>query len=190
MRFSLPSFRAALAATLALLLVGAGLATAPAAFAAPGQTVTIGFASATGSVAETSWAVTNLVIQTSDGDPLEAPVSFNLTHTGGTASHPGDFNLNGGNTTLDPATTPVNTPMGFTVASIVSDSVVEPNETFQVTLSNVSGATVTQASSTLTITNNDVATVTVADVSQAEGNAGTSTMTFTVQVDSAVQNGF
>jgi hypothetical protein len=184
------SLRAAFAAPIALLLVGAGLVAAPmpAAFAA--QDVTIGFVSATNTVSEaTSSAIVDLIITTSDGLPLASSVQVTFAHTGGTAANGVDVNPNIGTVTFS-SVVPVNQAMPFLAASIYSDDVVEPNETFQLTMSNVTGATVTQASTTITISNDDVATVTVADVSQPEGNTGTSTMPFTAQVDKAVQGGF
>jgi len=73
---------------------------------------------------------------------------------------------------------------------ILGDTVVEPHETFYITLSNPSNATLTKATGTGTIPDDDTAAITIADVSLPEGNAGTSVMTFTATLDKAVSGGF
>ncbi len=61
------------------------------------------------------------------------------------------------------------------------DSTVEPDETFNVNLSNPSNATIADNQGVGTITNDDVpASFAIDDVTQIEGNAGTSTFAFTV----------
>ena len=66
--------------------------------------------------------------------------------------------------------------------TVCGDTAVEPNETFNVNLSGVTGGTITDAQGVGTITNDDVApaTLAISDVTQAEGNSGTSTFSFTV----------
>jgi serine/threonine-protein kinase len=72
---------------------------------------------------------------------------------------------------------------------INGDTVVEPNETFIVTLANVSGATVGDGQATGTIVNDDSSTsvpqLSIADVSINEGRRGTRLATFTVRLSSA-----
>ena len=69
--------------------------------------------------------------------------------------------------------------------TIAGDTAVEPDETFFVNLSNVTGnATITDAQGIGTITNDDQAqqqpALTINDVAISEGNTGTRTLTFTV----------
>ncbi len=65
--------------------------------------------------------------------------------------------------------------------TINGDALVEPNETFEVTLSNATGATVTKAIGVGTITNDDaLPTLSIADFTTTEGNAGLKAFTFTV----------
>ena len=64
--------------------------------------------------------------------------------------------------------------------TVNGDVVIEPNETFFVNVSNVSGATVADGQGVGTIQNDDSPSLTVTDVSQSEGNSGTTTFTFTV----------
>ena len=73
----------------------------------------------------------------------------------------------------------------FTVAT-TENTAVDLDRTFQVSL-NISNAagTVSGGSAIATITNDDAATVTVNDASASEGDA----MTFTVTLDTAVENG-
>lgn len=84
---------------------------------------------------------------------------------------------------LTPATVAF-TP-GRTVAiafvTIKGDTLIEPNETFRLNLSNPLGATIADAQALCTITNDDRAPlVSVNDVTITEGSVGTKTATFTV----------
>lgn len=67
--------------------------------------------------------------------------------------------------------------------TINGDTNIEPNETFFVNVTNVSGANVTDGQGQGTITNDDLPTLSLNDVSQNEGNGGTSTFTFTVSLN-------
>ena len=64
---------------------------------------------------------------------------------------------------------------------VIGDTLHEPNETFFVNVSNVSGATVAKAQGVGTIVNDDLLpSLSINDVSVTEGNAGTTTATLTV----------
>jgi predicted extracellular nuclease len=72
--------------------------------------------------------------------------------------------------------------------TVNGDGTVEPNETFLVNVTNVSGATVADGQGQGTITNDDfppVPTVSVSDASIAEGQSGVSYLTFTVSLSFA-----
>ena len=69
----------------------------------------------------------------------------------------------------------------FTVL-VNGDVVLEPNETFFVNVTNVTGATVTDGQGQGTIVNDDSPNLTINDVALNEGNAGTTTFTFTVSL--------
>jgi len=73
--------------------------------------------------------------------------------------------------------------------NINGDVAVEPNETFFVNVTNVSGATVTDGQGTGTIQNDDLPALTVNDVSQNEGNSGTTTFSFTVSLSTVAPAG-
>ena len=66
------------------------------------------------------------------------------------------------------------------VVTVNGDTAIEPDETFQVSLSNVVGANVTDGLAIGTIRNNDCICLRIGDVSIVEGHAGTSTLTFTI----------
>ena len=73
--------------------------------------------------------------------------------------------------------------------TVNGDTVVEGNETVNLTLSNASGATIATGSAVGTITNDDVAvvlpTLAVSDATVTEGNSGTKVMSFTVTLSAA-----
>jgi uncharacterized repeat protein (TIGR01451 family) len=64
--------------------------------------------------------------------------------------------------------------------TVTGDVNIEPNETFLVNVTNVSGATVGDGQGAGTIQNDDSPTLNINDVSASEGNSGTTTFTFTV----------
>lgn len=72
----------------------------------------------------------------------------------------------------------------FDVA-VNGDVKIEPNETFFVNVSNVTGASVTDGQGVGTIISEDIPALSINDVSIAEGNGGTSTATFTVMLSPA-----
>ena len=70
--------------------------------------------------------------------------------------------------------------------SVIGDTKIENNETFQVNLSNPTGpAALGTASAIGTIQNDDVPSLSINNVSQTEGDSGTKTYTFTVTLSSA-----
>jgi uncharacterized repeat protein (TIGR01451 family) len=71
----------------------------------------------------------------------------------------------------------------FTV-TVNGDTAIEPDETFFVNVTNVSGATLTDGQGVGTIQNDDLPALSINDVTQNEGNAGTSTFSFTVHLSS------
>ena len=64
--------------------------------------------------------------------------------------------------------------------TVNGDSSIEPNETFLVNISNVSGATVTDTQGVGTIQNDDSPSLSITDVTAAETDSGTTTFTFRV----------
>ncbi|MBA2702643.1 MAG: lamin tail domain-containing protein [Blastocatellia bacterium] len=73
------------------------------------------------------------------------------------------------------------TTYSFTV-TVNGDVAIEPNETFFVNVTNVTGATVTYGQGVGTIQNDDLPALSVNDVSLTEGNGGPKTFSFTVSL--------
>ena len=69
--------------------------------------------------------------------------------------------------------------------TINGDTVVEPDETFQVRLGVPTGADLAKGIGTITITNDDVPAVSIADATVTEGNSGTKTVTLTLTLSAA-----
>ena len=80
---------------------------------------------------------------------------------------------------------------GSVVVSIVTDSTIESNEDFTVTLSGVTNvnAAGNDLVATGTIQNDDLPTLSITDVSAAEGNTGITAFTFTVTLSAAPPSG-
>lgn len=76
----------------------------------------------------------------------------------------------------------------FTV-TVNGDAVIEPDETFFVNVTNVSGATLTDGQGVGTIQNDDLPTLTINDVALSEGNSGTRLFTFTVSLSAPASTG-
>lgn len=124
----------------------------------------IGFASATGSAAESQQPVVLVALS----KPLATAVTVAYAVTGGTATAGVDFNLPAGTLTFAPGETIKALPL-----SVLDDTLVEPNETIEVTLSNPVGATLTTLSThVLTLLDDDLPTVTVAATVPAAAEAG------------------
>ncbi|WP_204263174.1 Calx-beta domain-containing protein [Spongiivirga citrea] len=150
-----------------------------------------------GSITDNDNADVNIDSVTVDEDAGTA--TFTVTLTGdvqggfdidfatadGTAVQPGDYTTTNGTLTFvgnDGETQTITVP-------IIDDLLVEPNEDYTVTISNISNTLVTIGTNvgTGTITDQDNASVVIDDVIVAE-NAGTAT--FTVTLTGAVQGGF
>ena len=69
----------------------------------------------------------------------------------------------------------------------MTDSTVEPTETFTLTLSTPTNATIADGTGVATLTNDDVVipTIAVNDVTMAEGTGGVATAVFTVTLSAA-----
>ncbi len=69
--------------------------------------------------------------------------------------------------------------------TINGDTVIEPDETFFVSISNVNGAHVARGQAVGTIQNDDCVCLSIGTVSVTEGNSGTKLATFTISLSSA-----
>jgi subtilisin family serine protease len=113
--------------------------------------------------------------------PYGLSTTWTAAPTGATT--PGDYGPTWGSAFLFP---------GATTATINvlmdGDTAVEPNETFFVNLSDVTGATLADGQGTGTINDDDgvpVPALSISDVTVSEGNSGTTNATFTVSLSFA-----
>lgn len=113
----------------------------------------IGFAAANSTIAENGVPAVMVTLS----QPATNTVSVNYEVTGGTAVSPDDYTLPPGTLSFVAGETVQTIPI-----ALVDDSLVESNETVQITLSAPSGATLTTVTNhTLTITDNDLPVVTL-----------------------------
>ena len=144
------------------------------------DTATLSIADA--AISEGNAGTTNLVFTLTLDKPSSSAVTYNLQTSDGTATgSSGDYvPLGQGGQSIPAGTT------SKTVAIQVSgDTSVEANETFNVTLSAVSGAVLGDGAAVGFIINDDGPVLSIADVTIGEGNAGTKLANFTVKLSQA-----
>ncbi|MGI8786531.1 MAG: beta strand repeat-containing protein [Pyrinomonadaceae bacterium] len=158
---------------------------------------TLQFSQANYNVNENAGIVTVTVnrLANQSGSTNTVSVDYTLsngTATGGTTctgtvdfiNPPNQANGTDGTLTFGPSVT----TQSFNV-TICDDLLNEPNETFNIALSNVQGANVVlgpQSTATVTIIDNDAQpTLAISNVTQAEGNAGTTPFVFNVTLSGA-----
>ena len=132
------------------------------------------------SVAEGNAGTTAFTFTVSLSAPAGAGgVTFDIATADGTASSASDYAAQ----SLTAQTIAAgNTSYTFTVL-VNGDVMSEPNETFFVNVTNVSGATIADGQGLGTIVNDDGGVMlSINDVNQNEGNSGTTTFTFTVSL--------
>ncbi|CAN5243666.1 hypothetical protein BH11PSE14_BH11PSE14_14630 [soil metagenome] len=134
-----------------------------------------GIAVSDASAAEGSNGNPSMTFTISLSVPNSVPTTFTVSTADGTAFAGSDYVAKTANLSIPTG----QTSASFTV-SLMPDSVVEPDETFTVNLSNIVSAVIAKDQGLGTITNDDNATISIANVSMPEGNSGISTMTFQV----------
>jgi cysteine-rich repeat protein len=109
-----------------------------------------------------------------------APVTYDIATSNGTATAGSDYVAS----TLIGQTIPAGVMSKTFAVTLNGDTAVEPNETFTVTVSNVSGASLVDGVATGTLTNDDSASpgMSIDDASVFEGDSGTMTMHFSVNL--------
>ncbi|MDO5979422.1 Calx-beta domain-containing protein [Flavivirga spongiicola] len=142
---------------------------------------TVAFTSTSSSGAE---SVNSVNLEISLNTISGSNVSVNYAVTGTATGSGTDYTLADGSLTI----TAGDSNNDITIASIVSDAILEANETVIVTISSPTNATLgTNLIHTYTINNDDSAAVTIADVS---GNENDGAITIMAILDNAVQGGF
>ncbi|HEX2832628.1 MAG TPA: Calx-beta domain-containing protein [Thermoanaerobaculia bacterium] len=137
------------------------------------------FSAATASVSESGTSITLTVTRTG-GNGSTTSVAY--TSADATATAGSDYVAVSGTLTFGPSDT-----SQTIVIPITTDALDESDETFTVTLANVSGGNLgSPATETITITDDDSApSISVSDASVVETNSGTTTMTFNVTLSAA-----
>lgn len=171
---------------------------------AGGRTVTISDGSATGTITNDDTSTTALsigdveLVEGNNGTtnmvftvtlvnpPATGDVTVQFTTGGGTATAGTDYT-----TTTGTLTFPQGTTTRTISVPIVGDTMFEPNETFNVTLSNSTNAVISDPTAVGTITNDDTTTasLSIGPASLIEGNNGTTNMTFTVTLTNPAATG-
>jgi hypothetical protein len=136
----------------------------------------VSFSSTTFTVAENSGSPNTVLVQLSN--PSGQNVRVTLAITGGTATPGGgnDFTLNNTEVVINAGSTSRSVPI-----TINNDTDLEPNETFQLTITDVNNAANigTPATTTVTITDNDTPSLTLTTSSNSVSEGGTATLTVT-----------
>ena len=142
--------------------------------------------------AEGDSGTTTFTFHVTLSDPAPATVTFDIATADGTAqdhnpvSEDNDYQAR----SLTSQTIAQGASSFDFAVTVNGDTANEPNETFFVNVSNVSGATVADAQGLGTIQNDDAPPdLSITDVTQAEGNAGTSSFNFTVQLSAPAKAG-
>ena len=161
----------------------------------PSVNATITDATATGTITDEDYSIASIgdvTVSESDGTAVftvtldrvpvgsdEVTVDYATGAVGDTATAGSDYTTTGGTLTFDSGTT---ASLTITVP-ILNDALVEPSESFTVTLSSPSvNATITDATATGTITDEDFVIQSISDEGEAES---VGTMNFTVTLNRA-----
>jgi predicted extracellular nuclease len=122
----------------------------------------------------------NFVVKLSQA--AAAPVTFNIATANATATGGSDFVAR----SLVAQSIPAGQTSYAFAVTINGDATIEPNETFQVNVSNVgSGATVADGQATGTIINDEGPRLSIANASVIEGNADKKLLIFTLSLSQA-----
>ncbi|QDS17944.1 autotransporter domain-containing protein [Xanthomonas arboricola] len=135
------------------------------------------------SVNEGNAGTTNATFTVSLSQPAgTGGVSFDIATADGTATAGLDYVAS----SLTGQTIPAGSSSATFTVLVNGDTLSEPNETFFVNVSNVTGASVGDGQGQGTIVNDDaLPALSIDDVSVNEGNSGTTTATFTVSLSAA-----
>jgi hypothetical protein len=116
-----------------------------------------------------------------------APITFDVSNSGGTATSGSDFTAFGGVGAISVAN---GATTGTLTVTVANDALLEATETVQATISNASSAsiTITGASATANITDNDAATAALTVTTQGS-EAGPTSIVYTVTLSATNNTG-
>jgi len=136
------------------------------------------------SVNEGNNATTSANFILSLNSSISQPITVAYGTSDGTALASSDYSATTGVVTFASGET-----LKTITVNVVGDTLVEPNETFNVNLSSATGATISDSQGVGTILNDDVPTtspsVSIADVSLTEGNSGVKPFGFVASLSAA-----
>jgi hypothetical protein len=133
------------------------------------------------SMNEGNAGTTPFVFTVSLSNPSYQTITVDFTTGGGTATAGSDYQALSSTLTFNPG----ETAKPITVL-VNGDTTDEPDETFNVVLSNATNATIATGTGTGTILNDDLPpSLTISDVTLPEGNSGTTSFVFTVSLSQA-----
>ena len=143
------------------------------------------------SLVEGNGGTTQMMFRVSVIPPSSSPITYSWAtsnNAGGNAATAGtDYTA----TTRSNISIAANTPFDTISVPIRGDNTPEPDETYTVTLSNVSGGSLIKATAQGTITNDDGSTLSIAPVALAEGaQNATGKMRFTITASPPATRGF
>lgn len=132
------------------------------------------------SVAEGNVGLTDVVFTITLSEPASEDVTINYTTANGTASAGTDYMAQSGTMII-----PVGESSTTVTVSIIGDTTAEPNETFQISLSQPVGAIISDGQGVGTIVDDEPQFLTINNVAKEEGLFGTKTFVFTVILSAA-----
>lgn len=131
-------------------------------------------------VAEGNAGLTDAVFTITLSEPASENVLVNYTTANGTASAGADYIAQSGTVAI-----PVGLSSATVTVSVIGDTAAEPNETFQVNLSQAVGATISDGQGVGTIVDDEPHVLTIDDVAMQEGLFGAREFVFTVTLSAA-----
>lgn len=133
-------------------------------------------------VVEGDAGFTDAVFTITLSEPASGDVTVNYATADGTATAGTDYTAQSGTVTISAGQSSTTVTV-----SVIGDTVAEPNETFQVSLSQAAGAIIGDGQGVGTIVDDEPHFLTIDDVAMREGRYGTRTFVFTVML-SATSN--
>ena len=132
------------------------------------------------SVAEGNAGLAGAVFTVTLSEPASEDVTVNYVTADGTASAGADYVADSGTIAI-----PVGLSSATVTVSVIGDTATEPDETFQVNLSQAAGATIGDGQGVGTIVDDEPHFLTIDDVAMQEGLFGTREFVFTVRLSGA-----
>jgi probable HAF family extracellular repeat protein len=131
-------------------------------------------------VTEGDAGTTDAIFTVTLAEPASQEVSINFTTANGTASAGADYIAQSGTVTILAGVS-----SATVTVPVIGDTTAEPNETFQVSLSQAVGAIISDGQGVGTIVDDEPLFLTIDDVAMQEGRSGARVFVFTVTLSDA-----